>query len=713
MKQRNAPSAATSPLSLQIADGVASIVVDNPPVNALSRAVRAGLLEALQAALANAAVDAVVIRCVGRTFIAGADVTEFGKPPESPNLPEVTEAIEAATKPVVAALHGTALGGGFEIALASHYRIAARDAKVGLPEVKLGLMPGAGGTQRLPRLIGVAEALQWITTGNPVDAARALELGAIDEIAEGDLTQAALVAARRLAASGAPLRRTGRLAAPRADDGAFAAVESAVAKKQRALLAPRRAIEAVRAATTLSFGEGLKRERELFLELRASPQAAALRHAFLGEREVAKIADLPPDTAAREVKRVAVIGAGTMGGGIAMCFASAGFPVRLVEADARALERGMTTIRGNYAATVARGGLSQADMDKRMTLIAPSLSFDDLADADLIIEAVFEDIEVKRKVFERIDAVARPGATLATNTSYLDVGAIAEFTRRPQDVVGMHFFSPANVMRLLENVRTAKTAPDVLATAMKVGKAIGKVAVLVGGSDGFVGNRMLAQRTREAFFLLEEGATPQQVDTALTDFGFPMGPFAVSDLAGLDIGWRNRKARAHLRKPGVRDCNLLDKVCELGRLGQKTGAGWYRYDKGSRTPIPDPAVEQLIVEHSRQAGIARRAIDAEEIVQRCLYSMINEGAKILREGVAARPVDVDIVWLHGYGFPAWRGGPLFYADQIGLDHVHAAIQSFQERFGPDFWTPAPLLVDLASSGKGFYPREVTSPSNIC
>jgi len=690
---------------------VAWITVDHPPVNALSRAVRAGLLSALRSALADFSVRAIVIRCAGRTFSAGADVTEFDKTPEPPHLPaqlsDVTETIEGATKPVIVALHGTALGGGFEIALAGHYRIATRDAKVGLPEVKLGLIPGAGGTQRLPRLIGAAEALQWITSGNPVTAVRALELGAIDEIADGDLAQAALVAAHRLVHDGRPPRRTGELAAAAADDAAIADIEATVAKKQRGLLAPRYCIDAVRAASTLSFAVGLQRERQLFLELRESPQAAALRHAFLGEREVAKVPGLTGDIAAREVKAVAVIGAGTMGGGIAMCFVNAGLPVKLLEAEAQALERGIATIRNNYAATIARGGLSQGEMDARLRLISPTLSYGDLAAADLIIEAVFEDLDVKRRVFEQIDAVARPGAILATNTSYLDVSAIAEFTRRPQDVVGMHFFSPANVMRLLENVRAKKTAPEVLVTVMRIGKAIGKIAVLVGDSDGFVGNRMLAQRTREAYFLLEEGAMPQQIDKVLTDFGFAMGPFAVGDLAGLDIGWRNRQARAHLRKPGVRDCDLLDKVCALGRLGQKTGAGWYRYEKGSRLPIPDPAIEQLIIDHSRQAGIARHAIGDEEILQRCLYSMINEGAKILGEGIAARPVDVDIVWLHGYGFPAWRGGPMFHADQLGLSNVYAAILRLRERFGPDFWTPAPLLSELASPGKRFYPSGAT------
>jgi 3-hydroxyacyl-CoA dehydrogenase len=692
---------------------VAVITVSNPPVNALSQAVRAGLLEAVRQADADVAVRAAVILCQGRTFIAGADVNEFDRPPLPPHLPELAQSIEDAGKPIVAALHGTALGGGFEIALACHYRIATPSAKVGLPEVQLGLLPGAGGTQRLPRLVGLARALALITTGEAVGAGEALEAGAIDEIAQGELEAAAVAAARRLIAAGGVPRRTGSLPVPAHDPAVFAEADERVANKQRHLVAPRACIEALQAAATLPLAQGLARERELFFELRGSPQAAALRHAFLGEREVVKIPDLPPETPAREIAQAAVIGAGTMGGGIAMCFANAAIPVTLLEAQSEALQRGLEAIRRNYAAAVARGALAQAQMDQRLALIRPTLAYEDLAQADLIVEAVFEDLAVKQKVFGRLDQVAKPGAILATNTSYLDVGTIAEFTHRPQDVVGMHFFSPAHVMRLLENVRAPKTQPDVLATVMQLGKRLGKVAVLVGGADGFVGNRMLAQRTREAWFLLEEGALPQQVDRALTDFGFPMGPFAVGDLSGLDIGWRARQARAHLRKPGVRDCNLLEQVCEAGRLGQKTSAGWYRYEPGSRTPIPDPQIEALIVEHSRRRGIERRFIADEQIVERCLYSMINEGAKILTEGVAARPVDIDMVWLHGYGFPRWRGGPMFWADQVGLSSVLDAILGYRERLGPDFWTPAPLLEQRARSGAGFYPGATLRPPILC
>jgi 3-hydroxyacyl-CoA dehydrogenase len=681
---------------------VGVIQVNVPPVNALSQSVRAGLLDAISRLDADPAVEAAVLICQGRTFIAGADVTEMDQPPNDPQLPDVTARFERASKPVVAAIHGTALGGGFELALACHYRLAVKGATVGFPEVKLGLIPGAGGTQRLPRLVGVARALQMITEGAPVPVEVAREWGAIDKVLDAteasgvDLQAAAIAAARSLAHVGGPLRRVGSLGAPERDAAAFDAAARGLEKKARGQVAPLRAVDAVRAATELTFEEGLRREREIFLELRASPQSAALRYAFLGEREVSKPPGLPAETKVRPVQAVGIVGAGTMGTGIAMCFANAGIPVTVLDADAAALERGLETIRRTYASSVARGSLSQAEMDRRLGRVQVTSSFADFGHSDLIIEAVFEDIDVKKRVFQELDAVAKPGAILATNTSYLDVATMAGFTGRPQDVIGLHFFSPANVMRLLEVVRTPAVARDVVATAMHVGKALGKVAVLVGGADGFVGNRMLAQRTREAYFLLEEGALPEQVDRVLTEFGFPMGPFVVGDLAGLDIGWRNRKARAHLRKPSVRDCNLLDKVCELGRLGQKTGAGWYRYDKGSRTPIPDPVVEQLIVEHSKAAGIPRRAITDAEILDRCLFSMINEGGKILEEGVAVRELDIDMVWLHGYGFPAYRGGPMYFARTTGFEAVVRRLREFEARFGPEFWTPSGWLIARAA-----------------
>ena len=690
------------PVTLSQLGEIALISINNPPVNAIGQAVRAGLLDAVKAAIANTDVHAIVIACEGKTFIAGADVREFDQPPLLPNLGDVIHVIEESPKPVIAAIHGTALGGGFEIALGCHYRIAAASAKVGLPEVTLGLLPGAGGTQRLPRLIGVKAALDMITSGKPVSAQKALALGAIDEIALGELVANALAFAGRLINSGGQIRRTRALPVEHLPEMPFDDLERDIAKKYRGLIAPLQCVKAVRGCVDLPFEDGLKQEREMFLALKASSQSKALRHAFFGEREVAKIPGLPADTAVREVRTAAVIGAGTMGGGIAMCFANAGIAVTLLDAKQEALARGMSTIGKNYAATVAKGGLAKEEMDRRLSLITPSLDIEAISSADLIIEAVFEDIDIKKTTFEAIDRIAKPGAILASNTSYLDVNKIASFTSRPADVVGMHFFSPANVMKLLENVRTASTAPDVLASVMQVGKKLGKVAVLVGGADGFVGNRMLAQRSREVLFLLEEGALPHQIDSVLYEFGFAMGPFAVSDLAGLDIGWRNRQSRAHLRKLGVRDCNLLDKVCELGRFGQKTSAGWYRYEAGSRVPLADPVIERLIVDHSKEHGIVRRNIEKAEILERCLYSMINEAAKILQEGVAARAVDVDMVWLHGYGFPRYRGGPLFYADEVGVRNVYQAILKYRDQFGPDFWTPAPLLDEMAVSGKSFY-----------
>ena len=689
-------------VTINTLDEIALISINNPPVNAISQAVRAGLLDAVTIAVANSEVRAIVISCEGKTFIAGADVREFNRPPMAPHLADVIRAIEDSPKPIIAAIHGSALGGGFEVALGCHFRIAESRAKVGLPEVTLGLLPGAGGTQRLPRLIGIKAALDMIISGRPITAQRAFELGAIDEIASGELVNAAVTIAQHIIKDGLPIRRTSTLTIQPDASILFDDLERAVAKKYHGLIAPVECVKAIRGAVELPFADGLKRERELFLALKASTQSKALRHAFFGEREVAKIPGLPTDTATREIRSAAVIGAGTMGGGIAMCFANAGIPVTLLDAKQDALDRGIANIEKNYAATAARGGISAAEMATRLSLIAASLDYEQIREADLIVEAVFEDIDVKKSTFAQIDRVAKPGAILATNTSYLDVSKIAAFTQRPQDVVGMHFFSPANVMKLLENVRADCTAPDVLATVMQVGKRLGKVAVLVGGADGFVGNRMLAQRSREVLFLLEEGALPQQVDKVLVEFGFAMGPLAVSDLAGLDIGWRNRKSRAHLRQPGVRDCNLLDKVCELGRYGQKSNAGWYRYDAGSRVPFPDPVIERLIVDHSTEHGMVRRQISDQEILERCLYSMINEAAKILQEGVAARAIDVDMVWLHGYGFPRYRGGPLFYADEVGINHVLDAILKYRVQFGADFWTPAPLLEEMAAAGKAFY-----------
>ena len=677
------------------------ITVNNPPVNALSQPVRAGLRDAVAQGLAADDVAAMVVWCEGRTFIAGADIREFGKPPKEPDLRTVTQFMEDSPKPIVAAIHGTALGGGLEVALACHLRIALPSAKVGLPEVKLGLIPGSGGTQRLPRLIGVKPALDMIVSGDHVAATKAHVYGVIDEIVEGDLKRAAVALAERAVAEQRPLRRIGALSAKLDNPEVFDEYAKSIARKARGFLAPFRAIDAVRAAAELPFDQGMKREREIFAELMASTQSKAQRHVFFAEREVAKIPGLPEGTRPRAVKSVAVLGAGTMGGGIAMCFANVGIPVTILEMNRENLDLGLATIRKNYTNTVSKGGLTQADMDQRMALIKPTLSYDDVKNADMVIEAVFEEMGVKKEVFAKLDAVCKPGAVLASNTSYLDIDEIAAATRRPQDVLGMHFFSPANVMRLLENVRGAKTAPEVYATAMEVGKTIKKVPVLVGVCDGFVGNRMLAKRSRECGFMLEEGALPQQIDKVLYDFGFSMGPFAVGDLAGLDVGWRNRKSRLDRLTPREKANNILDKICELGRYGQKTGAGYYKYDD-KRNPSPDPLIEELIVDHSKERGIARRRIGDQEILERALYSMVNEGARILEEKIVARPLDIDIVWIYGYGFPVYRGGPMFYADQIGLKTVYDAVLKYQKQVGAEYWTPAPLLERLVKEGKGFY-----------
>jgi 3-hydroxyacyl-CoA dehydrogenase len=679
------------------------ITVNNPPVNALSQAVRAGLAEATAQGIADDEVAAMVIWCAGRTFMAGADIREFGRPPQAPHLPDVVQLIENSPKPMIAAIHGTALGGGFEVALSCHFRVALASAKLGLPEVKLGILPGAGGTQRLPRLIGARAALDLIVSGTPMSAQQAYAAGAIDEVVDGDLQAAALKFAGHAVAERRAIRRVSSLTAKVDNPNLFEEYAKGIAKKSRGFLAPFHCIKAVQAATQLPFPEGMKRERELFVELQSSPQARAQQHVFMAEREVAKIPGLAEDIATREIKSAGVLGAGTMGGGIAMCFANAAIPVTLLDTSQENLDRGLATIRKNYAGSVAKGSLAQEEMDKRLASIKPALSYEALADADLIVEAVFEEMAIKKEVFVKLDAVAKPGAILASNTSYLDINEIASVTGRPQDVLGMHFFSPANVMKLLENVRGERTAAEVYATAMKLGKRIAKVPVLVGVCDGFVGNRMLAKRTREAFFLLEEGALPEQVDRVLYDFGFPMGPFAMGDLAGLDVGWRNRKAKLDHLTPREQACNLIDKICGLGRYGQKTGAGFYKYDD-KRNASPDPLIEDLIVNHSAERGLGRRAISDQEILERCLYSMINEGAKILDEGIAARPSDIDIVWIYGYGFPVYRGGPMFYADQVGLANIYAAILRYQAQFGAQYWQPAPLLEQLAKQGKGFYSK---------
>ncbi|WP_313222998.1 3-hydroxyacyl-CoA dehydrogenase NAD-binding domain-containing protein [Stutzerimonas nitrititolerans] len=688
---------------LQKRGEIALIIADNPPVNALGQAVRQGLLQAFQAAEADPQVAAVVLLCEGSTFFAGADIKEFGKPPMAPSLPEVIDAIEGGSKPSVAVIHGTALGGGLEVALGCHYRIARTDAKVGLPEVKLGLLPGAGGTQRLPRLAGVAQALDMILSGAPIASTEARDHHIVDELFDGDPLEAGLAYAHRLLQEGRGVRRSGEQTRglQGADNAALIAARHAeVARRMPGLFSPLRCIAAVEAATRLPLAEGLRRERELFMECLDSPQRAALVHVFFAERQAGRIADLPAATQPRAITTAAVIGGGTMGVGIALCFANAGVPVKLLEVGDEALQRALQRARDTYATSVKRGSLSEAAMVQRLALIEGITDYAALADVDLVVEAVFEDMAVKQQVFERLDAVCKPGAILASNTSSLDLNAIAAFTRRPEDVVGLHFFSPANVMRLLEVVRGARTSHEVLASAMAIGRKLKKVAVVVGVCDGFVGNRMLFQYGREAEFLLEEGATPQQVDAALRNFGMAMGPFAVRDLAGLDIGQAIRKRQraillAHLEFPTV-----ADRLCAAGMLGQKTGIGYYRYEPGNRTPLENPELASMLAAASREKGIERRELEERYIVERTIYSLVNEGAKILEEGIAQRSSDIDLIYLNGYGFPAWRGGPMFYADSVGLDRVLATIRELHARCG-EWWKPAPLLEKLAAEGRTF------------
>ena len=691
-------TAITRSVDLDRRGRVAVLTVNNPPVNALSQHVRQGLRDGVTQAIADSAAGAIVIVCAGRTFIAGADITEFGKPPVAPGLHEVLDLIEGSPKPVVAVVHGTALGGGLEVTLACHYRVGVKDARFGLPEVKLGLLPGAGGTQRLPRVVGVEKALSMMVSGDPIRADEALKTGLIDEIVEGDLAAAGVAFAEKVLTEKRPLRKIrdldDKLAAVRGKPEVFASFRKSVARQTRGFRAPENIIKAVEAAVSLPFAEGLKRERELFAELLASPESKAQRYFFFAEREAAKIPDVPADTPARDVKKAAVIGAGTMGGGIAMNFANAGIPVTVVEMNQEALDRGLGIVRKNYEATASRGRLTMADVEKRMGLITGTTDWNAVADADMIIEAVFEEMPIKKEVFAKLDGLAKPDAVLATNTSTLDVDEIASATKRPESVIGTHFFSPANVMRLLENVRGKQSSKTTIATAMSIGRRIAKVPVLVGVCYGFVGNRMLHQRGQQAEKLILEGALPHQVDKVLTDFGFPMGPFAMGDLAGLDVGWRIRKGRG-TKSP------VADRICELGRFGQKTGRGYFKYEKGDRTPIPDPEVEKIIVDVATEQGITRRHITDEEILQRLLYPMVNEGAKILDEKIAIRASDIDVIWVYGYGWPVYRGGPMFWADQIGLRSVRDTMRGFQKATGDAFWTPAPLLDRLADEGKGF------------
>ena len=680
---------------LTIEDGIAVITVNNPPVNALGAAVRDGVAARMREAAADPAAKAVVLICAGRTFFAGADITEFGKPPRGMPLGELVTLIEDMPKPVVAAIHGTALGGGLEMALGCHYRVAVPSARVGLPEVKLGILPGAGGTQRLPRIVGVERALEMITSGEHVPAPKAKEAGLVDELAPEDgLRQAALDFARRLVAEGkGPKKvrdRSDKVEAARGNPQVFTDFAKANGRKFRGFEAPAACIEAVKAAVELPFEAGLAKERELFLKLVAGTQSKAQRYVFFAEREVRKIPDLPDDTPTKPVNSVGIIGAGTMGGGIAMNFLNAGIPVTIVEMKQDALDRGLSIIRKNYEATAAKGRLKPEDVEKRMSLIQGTLDFNELSKPDLIIEAVFENMEIKKDVFGRLDKIAKPGAILASNTSYLDVDEIGSVTSRPESVIGMHFFSPANVMKLLEVVRAEKASKEVVATAVKLAPKIGKIGVLVGVCYGFVGNRMLAERQREANRLVEEGAMPWDVDRVLYEFGLPMGPFAMSDLAGLDIGWSRETSKGE---------TLREKLCEMDRRGQKTGAGFYDYD-ASRKASPSPLVEQMVLEHSKGKGIARRQIPDAEILERLVYPMINEGAKILEEGKAIRASDIDMVWINGYGWPVYRGGPMFYADTVGLKTVLARMEQWEHELGPEF-KPSELLRRKAEAGETF------------
>ena len=683
------------------------IEVNSPPVNALSHTVRTGILRALQAAQNDEGVEGIVLICAGRTFIAGADIREFGLPPKAPHLPEVVAALEASPKLIVAAIHGTALGGGFEVALGCHYRVAAVDAKVGLPEVKLGLLPGAGGTQRLPRLIGVQAALPIMMSGNPVGAAKAEELGAIDHVTEGDLLKESIAFTEKLLARDAPLRRLcdSQIDPASIPQNYYDEFRAANARRTRGYFSPERIISAVQAAVDMTFENGMNRERGLFTECMRSPESVALRHVFFAERQAAKVVGLAKDIPLRKVESVAMIGAGTMGGGIAMNFASKGIPVYMVDVDAAAIERGMAVVHGNYMRGVKKGRMSEAQLEKLMQLFIPATNYDDLADVDLVIEAVFENLAIKKEIFKRLDQVCKPGAILASNTSYLDLDEIAQVTSRPQDVVGMHFFSPANIMRLLEVVRGAATVPDVMVTVMKLARQIGKVGVVSGVCYGFIGNRMLEGYIRESGLMLLEGAKPEQIDRVLYEFGMPMGPIAMGDLAGMDIGARIREER---RRNGTLPADerfglVADNLVAMGRCGQKTGAGVYLYEAGSRKPVPDPEVEELIQREAARLGIKQRSFSDEEILTRCIYPLINEGARILEEGIAQRASDIDVVWINGYGFPPYRGGPMHYADTVGPEKIHEQVCRYRDTLGNEFgyWEPAPLLEKLAREGGKF------------
>ena len=686
-------------VSYDVRDGVGLLISDNPPVNAMSYHVRQGLVDGLEIARGDENAQAIVLHCEGRTFFPGMDITDFANPnvPEAPTTTGVIEGLEGASKPVIAAIHGTALGGGLETALGCHYRVATPSAKLGLPEVKLGIIPGAGGTVRLPRVMGVQKALEMMTSGSPISARQALAGGLVDEVVEGDLLSGAIAFAKKVVSENRPLVKirdlNEKLEGARENPAIFDDFRKSIARKTRGFKAPEAIIQSVQAAVHLPFDEAIRNERELFVECQTSPEARAQQYFFFAERQAKKIPDVPKDTPTREIKKVGVIGAGTMGGGISMNFLNRGIPVTLLEATQEALDRGIGIIERNYASTAKKGRITEEDVKQRMSLLTGSLDYQALSDVDLVIEAVFEDMDLKKSVFKKIDDICKPGCVLASNTSYLNINEIAALTSRPQDVIGLHFFSPANVMRLLEVVRGDQTSKEVLATCMKFGADIGKVAVVVGGCRGFVGNRILSARMRQSDDLLLKNAMPQEIDRVIFDFGFPMGPFAMRDLAGLDIGWLRDET-------SDKDTNIRHQLCTRDRRGQKTGGGFYDYEKGSRTPIPNAEVEQIIQEVSKNAGITRKEISQEDMLKRMIYAMVNEAAKILDEGIALRAAAIDVIWVYGYGWPTYRGGLTYYADQIGLNEIVEDLERFSREYDPDL-EPAPLLRELAKEGKSF------------
>jgi len=690
-------------VNYEVRDGVAILTMQNPPVNGLGLSTRLGLVESLTRALDDDAIKAVVVTGGARAFSGGADIREFNTPQatQEPSLPTVIAAFERSSKPVVAAIEGMALGGGLELALGMNYRVADKSAQIGLPEVKLGILPGAGGTQRFPRAVGLEVAANMIVSGNPVAAGKLAGTRLFDKVVEGDAVSAAVELAVQMAERGGDLPKVRDWKIDHVNaEGFLGFARTGVAAVSGNYPAPLKCLDAIEAAVTKSFDQGIQVEREAFAMLVQTPESKSLRHAFFSERAASKVPDIGKDVPLREIRKIGVIGAGTMGGGISMNFLNAGLPVTILETRQEALDRGLATIRKNYENSAKKGKLTAEQVEQRMGLLTPTLSYDDLSDADLIIEAVFEEYSVKESVFKQLDKVAKSGAILASNTSTLDVDKIAAFTSRPQDVLGTHFFSPANVMKLLEVVRGKQTGKDVLATVMALAKTIRKTAVVSGVCDGFIGNRMIEQYSRQAGFMLDEGALPQQIDRAAEKFGFAMGPFRMGDMAGNDIGWAIRKRRA-VEEPDLTYSRSADKLCELGRYGQKTGKGWYDYKPGDRTAYPSDEVNALVEAHSKELGITRRKISDEEIVERLVYALVNEGAHILEDGIASKASDIDIVYLTGYGFPLWRGGPMFHADSVGLYNVLAAMRRYAKGHEGSAWEPAPLLVRLAEAGKSF------------